>query len=95
MRDAESQLTQRTAELEAANTLLYKKNCALGRAETSINDLQAELERVRSLVEALPKVEGDWTVSCALAVTVVTGGIVRDISEVVAAIVQHRQGMEG
>lgn len=45
--EAESQLTQRTAELEAANTLLYKKNCALGRAETSINDLVAELERVR------------------------------------------------
>ena len=49
-KDLQSQLTQRTAELEAANTLLYKKNCALGRAETSINDLQAELERVRERV---------------------------------------------
>ena len=42
-----TQLTQRTAELEAANKLLYRKNCALGRAETIINDLQAELERVK------------------------------------------------
>ena len=46
----QSQLTQRTAELEAANKLLYRKNCALGRAETIINDLQAELERVRERV---------------------------------------------
>lgn len=82
--EAEQQLTQHTSELEAANTLLYKKNCALGRAETSINDLQAELERVsllsshnerrfemleekykdlRTLILALPKVEGEITVS--------------------------------
>ena len=40
-------LEQRTAELEAANKLLYKKNCELGRFETIISDLQAELERVR------------------------------------------------
>ena len=45
--EAEQQLTQRTAELEAANKLLYKKNCELGRFETMISDLQAELERVR------------------------------------------------
>ena len=49
----ESQLTQRTAELEAANKLLYRKNCELGRFETMISDLQAELERVRGeLAEA-------------------------------------------
>ena len=47
--DLKAQLTQRTAELEAANKLLYRKNCALGRAETIINDLQAELERVSLL----------------------------------------------
>ena len=46
-------LEQRTAELEAANTLLHKKNCALGRAETIINDLQAELERVRGEVRSV------------------------------------------
>jgi len=43
----QSQLAQRTAELEAANKLIYKKNCELGRAETINNDLQAELERAR------------------------------------------------
>jgi len=59
----QSQLTQHTSELEAANTLLYKKNCALGRAETSINDLQAELERVRADNKALDEWRADVTVS--------------------------------
>ena len=59
-KDLQSQLTQRTAELEAANTLLYKKNCALGRAETSINDLQAELERVRGLVKTYADAKIDF-----------------------------------
>ena len=104
-KDLQSQLTQRTAELEAANTLLYKKNCALGRAETSINDLQAELERVRDqyadlskLIKALPKVEG---------AVVVSDGYVKDSTRchalfgadedaaLYAALLQHRQGMEG
>ena len=57
--DLKAQLTQRTAELEAANTLLYKKNCALGRAETSINDLQAELERVRAALERIARYGND------------------------------------
>ena len=97
-KDLQSQLTQRTAELEAANTLLYKKNCALGRAETSINDLQAELERVRALIKALPKVEG---------AVVVSNGYVKDSTRchalfgadedaaLYAALLQHRQGLEG
>ena len=61
--DLQSQLTQRTAELEAANKLLYRKNCALGRAETIINDLQAELERVRADNKALDEWRADVTVS--------------------------------
>ena len=97
-KDLQSQLTQRTAELEAANKLLYKKNCALGRAETIINDLQAELERVRALIKALPKVEG---------AVVVSNGYVKDSTRchalfgadedaaLYAALLQHRQGMEG
>ena len=132
-------LTQRTAELEAANKLLYRKNCALGRAETIINDLQAELERVRgelvetkeveaalsskvaeyevelngdpqnfygggrtvglrTLIAALPKVEG---------AVVVSHGYVKDSTRchalfgadedaaLYAALLKHRQGMEG
>ena len=96
--DTEAQLTQRTAELEAANKLLYRKNCALGRTETIINDLQAELERVRALIKALPKVEG---------AVVVSNGYVKDSTRchalfgadedaaLYAALLQHRQGMEG
>lgn len=139
--DAESQRAQRTAELEAANTLLYKKNCALGRAETSINDLQAELERVRADNKALDEWRADVTVSLQrpggaffvdvpqhikdlvkerddlrtliLALpkvegaVVVSNGYVKDSTRchalfgadedaaLYAALLQHRQGMEG
>jgi len=94
----QSQLTQCTAELEAANKLLYKKNCELGRFETIISNLQAELERVRGLVKALPKVEG---------AVVVSNGYVKDSTRchalfgadedaaLYAALLQHRHGMEG
>lgn len=88
-------LSAGTTKQEACVAAVDALRLACATWETKYRDLQAELERVRALIKALPKVEGDWTVSCALAVTVVTGGIVRDISEVVAAIVQHRQGMEG
>ena len=104
----EAQLTQRTAELEAANTLLYKKNCALGRAETSINDLQAELERVSALVKALPKVEGEIAVKRTEVDLSDVWGITlngyftfqsalfdgKEEAESYAAILKHRQGME-
>ena len=49
--EAEQQLTQRTAELEAANKLLYKKNCELGRFETMISDLQAGVDRLVHMAE--------------------------------------------
>ena len=134
----QDQLTQRTAELEAAkaiqaidmkNNNAYREQVANLQAELErvradnkaldkwradvtvalqrpegaffvdvpqhIKDLVKERDDLRTLVLALPKVEGDWTVSCALADRVVEGGIVSDISEAVAAIVQHRQGMEG
>lgn len=58
--EAEQQLTQRTAELEAANKLLYRKNCELGRFETMISDLQAELERVRGLIVEYAKAKTDF-----------------------------------
>ena len=91
-------LEQRTAELEAANKLLYKKNCELGRFETIISEAQAELERVRALIKALPKVEGE---------IVAQAGYVKDRKKVYAcfgsvadmtayaALLKHRQGMEG
>ncbi len=48
----ESQLTQRTAELEAVREQLRLANIDQANAEAKVNDLQAELERVREeLVE--------------------------------------------
>ena len=93
--DIQSQLTQRAAELEAAN----KHWDALWNAACEQKDtLQAELERVRALIKALPKVEG---------AVVVSNGYVKDSTRchalfgadedaaLYAALLQHRQGMEG
>ena len=42
----QQQLATLQAQLESANVLIYKKNCALGRADTTITDLQAQLRQV-------------------------------------------------
>lgn len=91
------QLTQRTAELEAAKAgqaIDLKNNNAY---REQVATLQAELERVRGLVKALPKVEG---------AVVVSNGYVKDSTRchalfgadedaaLYAALLQHRQGME-
>jgi len=56
--DAEREkVTQLEQQLESANALIYKNNCALGRAEMCINDLQAQLARWK---EAL----GEWLWNC-------------------------------
>ena len=118
---SKEQLTQRTAELEAAKQhheqsenaaqLYYReltrvKNRICEAAglpldsgyEPAIKHLQAELERVRALIKALPKVEG---------AVVVSNGYVKDSTRchalfgadedaaLYAALLQHRQGMEG
>ena len=91
------QLTQRTAELEAAKAIqaIDLKNNNAYREQVAT--LQAELERVRGLVKALPKVEG---------AVVVSNGYVKDSTRchalfgadedaaLYAALLQHRQGME-
>ena len=96
--DIQSQLTQRTAELEAAKAIqaIDLKNNNAYREQVA--DLQAELERVRALIKALPKVEG---------AVVVSNGYVKDSTRchalfgadedaaLYAALLQHRQGMEG
>jgi len=41
-----AELATLQAQLESANVLMYKKNCALGRADTTITDLQAQLRQV-------------------------------------------------
>ena len=96
--DIQSQLTQRTAELEAAKAIqaIDLKNNNAYREQVA--DLQAELERVSALVKALPKVEGE---------IVAQAGYVKDRKKVYAcfgsdadmtayaALLTHRQGMEG
>ena len=88
--DAESQLTQRTAELERVR-LLSSHN------ERRFEMLEEKYKELRTLVLALPKVEGE---------IVAQAGYVKDRKKVYAcfgsdadmtayaAIVQHRQGME-
>ena len=90
-------LAQRTAELEAAKAIqaIDLKNNNAYREQVAT--LQAELERVRGLVKALPKVEG---------AVVVSNGYVKDSTRchalfgadedaaLYAALLQHRQGME-
>ena len=87
----ESQLTQRTAELERVR-LLSSHN------ERRFEMLEEKYKELRTLVLALPKVEGE---------IVAQAGYVKDRKKVYAcfgsdadmtayaAIVQHRQGMEG
>ena len=96
--DAESQLTQRTAELEAAKRQIGEEQKRLLVVCDQRNDARAELERVRALIKALPKVEG---------AVVVSNGYVKDSTRchalfgadedaaLYAALLQHRQGMEG
>ena len=92
--DIQSQLTQRTAELEAAN----KHWDALWNAACEQKDtLQAELERVRALIKALPKVEGE------ISERFCTGSYYSSpydyrshvtFETALVALLKHRQGME-
>lgn len=141
--EAEAQLTQRTAELEAANKHceIIEERKAEAYKEVEIQllakaDLQAELERVkgklsdmrakhpedscygampklrkevaelRTLIAALPKVEGGietWDHDNGLMFTCSTRPVSRyaitfrssEERDAYAALLQHRQGMEG
>ena len=91
-------LEQRTAELEAAKRQIGEEQKRLLVVCDQRNDARAELERVRALIKALPKVEG---------AVVVSNGYVKDSTRchalfgadedaaLYAALLQHRQGMEG
>ena len=116
---AQSEITQRTAELEAANEkvqFLEKKNSNLldssntvlkvkADQDVRLADLQAELERVRGLIKALPKVEGEIEVSSGVYNFILlkhdsgTGFLCGQIeteqtARAIAALWKHRQGME-
>ena len=91
-------LERRTAELEAAKRQIGEEQKRLLVVCDQRNDARAELERVRALIKALPKVEG---------AVVVSNGYVKDSTRchalfgadedaaLYAALLQHRQGMEG
>ena len=102
--EAESQLTQRTAELERVRGELveaaHNVNVYQSLYSTSCMDralLENELRDIRALIAALPKVEG---------AVVVSNGYVKDSTRchalfgadedaaLYAALLQHRQGME-
>ena len=105
--DIQSQLTQRTAELEAAKAIqaIDLKNNNAYREQVAT--LQAELERVSALVKALPKVEGEirvaavmhpnhfdeWHISAGDTWIMTIAG--KQSADSVLCALQHRQGMEG
>ena len=102
-----TQLTQRTAELEAAKAIqaIDLKNNNAYREQVAT--LQAELERVSALVKALPKVEGEirvaavmhpnhfdeWHISAGDTWIMTIAG--KQSADSVLCALQHRQGMEG
>ena len=103
--EAEQQLTQRTAELEAlrkwrdyVTAALQRPGCAFEDVPKHIIDLVAELERVRALLLALPKVEGE------ISERFCTGSYYSSpydyrshvtFETALVALLKHRQGMEG
>ena len=108
---AQSEITQRTAELEAANEkvqFLEKKNSNLldssntvlkvkADQDVRLADLQAELERMRALIAALPKVEGEILEQGDFAFVRyahVDGPLPEIPRREQIALLQHRQGME-
>ena len=132
--EAEQQLTQRTAELEATEKAYQDKTRLYIEQTGAVADLQAELERVRgelqsaeagyfvaerelqgannkydelhTLIAALPKVEGEIEVSSGVynfillkhdsGTRFLCGQIeTEQTAKAYAALLQHRQGMEG
>ena len=102
----QSQLTQRTAELEATEKAYQDKTRLYIEQTGAVADLQAELERVRALIKALPKVEGEIEVSSGVynfillkhdsGTRFLCGQIeTEQTAKAYAALLQHRQGMEG
>ena len=106
----QADLAQRTAELEATEKAYQDKTRLYIEQTGAVADLQAELERVRALILALPKVEGEIEVICHERNGVLWWDIVelrtdgnavlhlttrQDGADKFAALLQHRQGMEG
>ena len=50
LNNAQATVEALQAQLESANTLLHKKNCAIGKAETTIEALQRERDRYKAVL---------------------------------------------
>ena len=101
-------LEKRTVELEAANHTASTHQALWREACDQRDKAQAELERVRGLVKALPKVEGEIAVKRTEVDLSDVWGITlngyftfqsalfdgKEEAESYAAILKHRQGME-
>ena len=74
------QLASLQAQLESANVLIYKKNCALGRADTTITDLQAQLA-------AAKKVKADYD-------RWLSGGVYFTTAEYEKRVAGHKQQVQ-
>ena len=101
----QSALTQRTAELEAAQQERDRSDREADQTlakwsdvSTQLDVAQAELERVRGLIKALPKVEGE------ISERFCTGSYYSSpydyrshvtFETALVALLKHRQGMEG
>ena len=95
-----------TTKQEACIAAVDALRLACATWETKCRDLHAELERVSALVKALPKVEGEIEVSSGVynfillkhdsGTRFLCGQIeTEQTARAIAALWQHRQGMEG
>ena len=105
----ESQLTQRTAELERVRGELQSAEAGYFVAERELQGANNKYDELRTLILALPKVEGEIAVKRTEVDLSDVWGITlngyftfqsalfdgKEEAESYAAILKHRQGMEG
>ena len=105
----ESQLTQRTAELERVRGELQSAEAGYFVAERELQGANNKYDELRTLILALPKVEGEIAVKRTEVDLSYVWGITlngyftfqsalfdgKEEAESYAAILKHRQGMEG
>ena len=94
--EAESQLTQRTAELEAVKADTKNMlDVATRRLHEQVNDLQAELEHVRAQIKAYADAKTDFDDKRLQEDHHSWKERYNKLVEAENALLQHRQGMEG
>ena len=105
----ESQLTQRTAELERVRGELQSAEAGYFVAERELQGANNKYDELRTLILALPKVEGEIAVKRTEVDLSYVWGITlngyftfqsalfdsKEEADAYAAILKHRQGMEG